>query len=141
MALVGLLAAVALAGRGAPGDTGPFAARMRESAAAAEALQGPLDGTWVLADHGGRTRYILQISDPSGTNPHLDAAWRASADATRAGPVDEIVRRGERLRLGFEDQALGGAVTVALHRRNAVTWTGLLAKNGRVSAETLRRQP
>ena len=137
--MIAFLGALVLASATAAPAPGDLTARMRESAAAAQALQGPLDGGWVLTDHRGRILYVLQVTDPAGDDPRLAAAWRAAEVPSRAGPVDAIVRRGRRLTVGFEDPARGDAITVSLRRRDAGTWTGLITESGRAAAVKLRR--
>ena len=72
----GLIAALLLAAT-TPAD--PVGARIAASSQAAQALQGPLDGTWVLRDGAGRAVLILQIVDPAGGGA-LSAAWRAPGE-------------------------------------------------------------
>ncbi len=83
-----ILAALALAGQ----PDGELGARIAQSAAAAQALQGPLDGNWVLADRKGRERFVLQIVDRAGGGGPLQAAWREAADTGEMGPVAMLQR-------------------------------------------------
>ncbi|HXV00358.1 MAG TPA: hypothetical protein VG166_07660 [Caulobacteraceae bacterium] len=109
--------------------------RISTSAAAAQALQGPLDGTWVLTSARGRILYVFQVVDPVGGEERLQAAWREAA-AGRAGLVDDARRRADRLTLRFTDRA--APVSVALRRRR-VEWSGELRRGSQRRAVTLHR--
>jgi hypothetical protein len=105
-------------------------ARIAASAAAAQALQGPLDGTWVLADHKGRALYVLQIVDPpSGA---LQAAWRDPAGAL--GVASRVRRSGDHLEMTFDASRI-----LSLRRDSGGAWRGRLDRAGRPLAVTLRR--
>ncbi len=112
-----------------------FEQRMRDSAAAAQALQGPLDGRWLLTDAKARTLYVLQIADP----PH-DAAAQKTAILTAAwtdprtgalGGVDVIGRLGVSLSLAFTPDPAGPPVRLTLRRLKGGAWSGW-ASSGRL---------
>jgi len=114
--------------------------RISSSYEAAQALQGELDGAWDLTDPEGRKLYSLQIVDPPGPRPRLEAAWRglpgpASIDAS--GPADITQPTPSALRLGFSRG--GAAVRIDLRRGRAGEWSGRLIEEGRVFRVTLRR--
>jgi hypothetical protein len=121
-----LLAAATLA---AP--PGELSARIAASAAAAQALQGPIDGTWVLRDRGGHVLYTLQITDPAGGGPP-QAAWLARG---ASAPVERIARSAGRLSLAFHGER------VRLQRRPGGEWSGVMTAKGRNVAVTMRRPP
>jgi len=100
---------------------GDIGARIAGSAVAAQALQGPLDGTWTLEGRQGRTLYGLQIVDPV-TGGALQAAWRRGETVG----VAQAVHRGDRLTLTFEDH--GETVRVVLHPVAASRWRGALIR-------------
>jgi len=102
--------------------------RIAASAAAAQSLQGPLDGTWTLADGRGRTLFVFQIADPPTGGVALQCAWR---DPSGGLGFATCVRRGRRLTLRF------GAREVDLEHREA--WRGVLREAGRTRAVALRR--
>jgi hypothetical protein len=112
-------------------------ARIAASAAAAEALQGPLDGAWALTDAGGRTLYVLQIVDPVGGRARLQAAWRRP-DGARTGFVEAADRAAGRLTLRFTDQ--GAAVKLVLRRRDRARWSGELRRGHERRAVTMLRR-
>jgi hypothetical protein len=123
-----------------PTPGSPVDQRISSSYEAAQALQGELDGAWVLTDLEGRELYRLQIVDPPGPRPRLEAAWRgltgpASIDAS--GPADIARPTASALRLGFSRG--GSAVRIDLRRGGAGSWSGRLIEQGRVLRVTLRR--
>ena len=108
------LALILAAGAPTPDD---LSRRMGQSAAAAQALQGPLDGAWILSDGRGRRLYDLQITDPAGGAVRIGGAWRDGATG-RTGVIDAISRRGHRLTLRLDGTAIG------LGRSGGEMWTG-----------------
>ena len=109
-------------------------ARIAASAAAAQALQGPLDGTWTLADTSGRALYVVQIVDPVTGGSNLEAAWRApGAD----GALGEATARraGDRLSLRLGDHG----PLVSLRRVSRDLWRGVLRQDGGGRRVVLRR--
>jgi hypothetical protein len=142
--MIPLLAAAVIALASSPPDPptpeSPVDQRISSSSQAAEALQGELDGAWDLTDLEGRKLYALQIVDPPGPRPHLEAAWRRltgppSIDAS--GPADIAQPTASVLRLSFSQG--GSAVRIDLRRNRAGEWSGRLIEQGRVLRVTLRR--
>ena len=109
-------------------------ARIAASAAEAQALQGPLDGTWILADASGRPLYIFQIVDPAGGGD-LQAAWRVP------GPVGEVGEATARRAGGRLGLTLGyRGPLVSLSRVSGDLWRGSLRQGGRSRRVLLRRR-
>jgi len=100
-----------------------FEQRMRDSAAAAQALQGPLDGRWAMRDAKGHTLYLLQIADPAQAVGPLTAAWSDPRTGALGG-VDAISRVGDRLTLVFAPGLDGKTLRVALRRQRGGIWAG-----------------
>src|SRR5512135_3895844 len=99
-----LLAPVSLRAQPAEPSDNAIDDRLRASAAAAQSLQGPLDGGWTLVSPAGAPIYQFQIVDPpGGTNPP-EGVWR---DLRRPmtpgdiGPIDALVRGAETLTIRF----------------------------------------
>jgi hypothetical protein len=132
--MIGLAVALGLAA--APGTT-DLAIRMRESAAAAQALQGGLDGTWTLLDAHHRLLFVFQITDPAAGAGPLEGAWRRPVESAPAGLIDAIARRDDRLTIRFS--AGGNVVRVHLHRRAEGAWSGEASENGHDLPVALRR--
>ena len=93
--------------------------RIAEAAQAAQDLQGPLDGAWILADASGHALYSFELVDPPGGHSILQGVWRETGGG-RSGAIETIARRPGVLTLTFEDQ---GTVRVRLHRHDEV-WVG-----------------
>ena len=104
--------------------------RIAASAAGAEGQQGPLDGTWALADGRGRTLFVVQLGDPPTGGATLPCAWR---DPRGELGLADCVRHGRRLTLRF------GARAVDLERRSTGSWRGVLREPGETRTVTLRR--
>jgi hypothetical protein len=123
--VIGMLVAGLLVWAASPdqaSDTA-FERRMRDSAAAAQALQGPLDGRWLLTDAKGRTLYAFQIADPPHEAAPLTAAW-TDPHTGALGGVDAISRAGDSLSLTFAPDPSGPPVRLTLRRLKRGAWSG-----------------
>lgn len=107
--------------------------RVKGSIAAAQGLQGPLDGGWILRGADGVALYSLQIADPAGGYGPVEGAWR---DLRRPGAVgstgliDSIERTydgGAAVR--FMPRA-GVGSTLALNVGPDGSWSGRLTEDG-----------
>ena len=119
-----------------------FDVRMRASIAAAQDLQGRLDGRWTLYDTAGQAIYVFVIVDPAGGAGPLQAALldpgdKSSIDAV--GVVPKIRRAAGRLRLRFIGHGRAAATTLVLQADPRGGWRGQLAENGARRAVTLKR--
>ncbi|MBV8682020.1 MAG: hypothetical protein JO111_04035, partial [Caulobacteraceae bacterium] len=82
-----------------PPDAGDaIGARIAASASAAQRLQGPLDGVWVVRDGQGRPRLRLEIEDPPQASAPMTGAW-SLADGSAMGPIDQIEGTHDALRI------------------------------------------
>lgn len=138
IAAVALLAGQALA-QGEPSDSARDE-RILSSAAAAESLQGPLDGGWTLVSGDGKLIYAFQIVDkPSGETP--EGVWR---DLRRPnvpgdiGLIDSVQRSPDTLTIRFVAAPGQGATTIAL-KLAAGVWSGDMTEAGLVTKVALRR--
>lgn len=110
--------------------------RVKGSVAAAQNLQGPLDGGWKVAGPDGAQLYALQIVDKAGGYGELEGAWR---DVRRAGAVgstgliDDLRRDGAGLVARFSPRA-GQSSTLTLRPLGEASWTGELVENGQTQA-------
>ena len=111
--------------------------RVKGSIAAAQGLQGPLDGGWILRGADGTALYSLQIDDPAGGSGPVEGAWR---DLRRPGAVgstgliDSIERTydgGAAVR--FMARA-GVGSTLALSAGPDGAWSGRLSEDGAAPA-------
>lgn len=107
--------------------------RVKGSIAAAQGLQGPLDGGWLLRGPDGTGLYMLQIADPAGGSGPLEGAWR---DLRRPGAVGSV-----GLIDGIERTYDGGAAvrfmarpgvgsTLTARARGDGDWSGQLVEDG-----------
>ena len=142
IAAVGALAL--LGGRAlAQGETSDAARdeRILSSAAAAESLQGPLDGGWTLVSGDGKVIYGFQFVDkPSGETP--EGVWRDLRRPNVPGDIGLIdtMQRGapDSLTIRFVAAPGQGATTITL-KLAAGVWSGDMTEAGAVTKVALRR--
>jgi len=121
----------------APGETTPaeqvYELRVRGSIAAAQNLQGPLDGQWRVADPDGKPLFALQIVDKAGGAAPLEGAWRdlrRTGAAGSTGLIDDIQREDEGLSARFSALEGGRVSTLTLRPNADGRWTGALVEGG-----------
>jgi hypothetical protein len=126
-------------------------ASVQAAFAAAEAMQGPLDGIWRLNDAAGRTLFIFALSDAGGPpaplaaspeHPGVEGAWRdpgrpGKADAS--GFVDNVTRNGGHLSIRFVEGSDQARAMVELTLGRAGVWSGALTGAGPRQAVTMIR--
>ncbi|MFT4254768.1 MAG: hypothetical protein QM608_20070, partial [Caulobacter sp.] len=107
--------------------------RVKGSIAAAQGLQGPLDGGWTIRGADGAALYALQIVDPAGGYGPVEGAWR---DLRRPGAVGStgLIDSVERTYDGgaavrFMAKA-GVGSTLSLSAGPDGVWSGRLAEDG-----------
>ncbi|MDB5429740.1 MAG: hypothetical protein JWP35_856 [Caulobacter sp.] len=112
-------------------DGAGFESRVKASAAAAEGLQGPLDGGWTVRTEAGDALYSLQLVDqPAGA---LEGAWR---DLRRTGAVGArglvatMDRTGDELTLRFYPRDDGNVVVLHLQSFGDNVWSGSIVERG-----------
>jgi hypothetical protein len=130
-------AALVLAALLAAASQGDIGARIASSAAAAQDLQGPMDGSWALVDAHGRVRFLFQIVDPASGEESLQAAWREPTADGAFGVVSAARRSNDHIVFGFDVR--GTPAYVELRRSFGGLWRGRLRFVGVVSAVCLRR--
>lgn len=131
----------------APGEQSPaeqvYEMRVRGSIAAAQNLQGPLDGQWRVNGPDGTPLYALQIVDKAGGEAPLEGAWR---DLRRTGApgstglIDDLQREGDGLSARISIREGAPASTLTLRPDADGRWSGQLIEDGAtrtVSAEHL----
>ena len=116
-----------------------YEGRLRSTFDAAEGLQGPLDGHWVVRV-AGIELYDLQLVDKGqGT---LEGAWRdprraGAADAS--GFIDSISRNGGQLVARFQSRRSGGPVELTLDAGVNGQWSGQVLDRGDHHIATMTR--
>ncbi|WP_199225331.1 hypothetical protein [Caulobacter sp. HMWF025] len=117
--------------------------RIKASVAAAQGLQGPLDGGWTVRDPEGRALYTLQLVDPASGNGPVEGAWR---DVRRPGSVgstgliDTVERSGEAVVVRFTPLA-GQSAALTVNPVDETRWSGTLVENGVGHAVVAEQQP
>jgi hypothetical protein len=117
-------------------------ARIRASAAAAQSLQGPLDGAWTLVGPSGQAIYAFQIVDKPGGADSLEGVWR---DLRRPsvpgdiGMIDALGRGPGTLTLSFSVKPGDPPVIVELRNGPDGGWAGRLREAGGTVQVSLRR--
>jgi len=127
-----------------PGQTAEaYDRQVLEDARGAQALQGPLDGGFVLAGRDGRPLYAFQLVDPRAGDAALEGAWRGLR--RRAGPRDSgfvalIAHDGPSLVLRFEERP-GRLVVVTVDPAGEDLWRGRMWRLGFTRPVVLTRRP
>jgi len=137
--LIGALAALLIAPP--PPDVADVGPRVAAAMAAAQNLQGPLDGSWLLRDAAGHPLYRFEIVDPAGGRGPLIGAWqdlRDGAHGVDTGFIATLRRGGQSLQLEFSSDG-GRSTTLRLTRRSPGVWSGRLIEGGGAQSVVLRR--
>ena len=117
-----------------------YESRIRGGFNAAQGLQGPLDGGWVLRGSDGRTLYGLQLVDKGTGAILLEGAWRSMKPGQgQVGLVDSISRTttgGVDIR--FTPRGAREASVLQLEPSGS-GWSGTLWEAGANRSVTLRR--
>ncbi|HZZ34183.1 MAG TPA: hypothetical protein VFE03_00560 [Caulobacteraceae bacterium] len=117
-------------------------ARIRASVAAAQSLQGPLDGRWTLYDGEGRGLFVFQFVDPAGGRGPLEGVWRdlrRPPGSLAYGMVVSLASDGTTLTAAFAPRPGGPLVTLNLQGLADGRWSGEMTDNGAKLPVTLRR--
>ena len=114
-------------------------ARMRASFAAAQGMQGPLDGPWTLRGSSREQLYAFQLVDKN--QGLLEGAWRdprrpGAPDAS--GFIDQIQKIGSDLTLRIQIRPSDAPILITLHPQGS-GWTGDLRAGEARQAVTLGR--
>lgn len=128
----------AVAPDGGPTRAQVYEMRVKGSVAAAQSLQGPLDGGWNINGANGDQIYALQIVDKAGGYGELEGAWRdlrRPGSVGSTGLVEDLRREGDAVVVRFSPK--GGQSTILTLRPSGYErWAGELAENGATVAVT-----
>lgn len=116
--------------------------RIKGSIAAAQGLQGPLDGGWTVQAADGAALYALQLVDPASGNGPLVGAWRdmrRPASVGSTGLVEAIERAGDAVIVRFSPKA-GQSSFLTLNPTDEMRWSGALLEDGVSRAVTAQQQ-
>jgi hypothetical protein len=131
-----MLAVLAPGAGSAQGDAA-LDTRITESARAAQSLQGPLDGSWLLTTADGRALYALELVDPVAGG-RLEGVWR---DLRRAAPpgdtgvIERLERAPRRLIVSF-----GAPPITFVLKARAGGWSGVAKQGASAFVVDLRRK-
>ncbi|USQ96086.1 hypothetical protein [Caulobacter sp. RL271] len=106
--------------------------RVKGSVAAAQNLQGPLDGAWRIAGADGGQLYALQIVDKAGGAGELEGAWRdlrRPGSVGSTGLIEDLRRDGDTITARFSPK-VGESSVLTLRSTVEERWSGELAENG-----------
>ena len=116
--------------------------RIRSSAAAAEALQGPLDGPWTLVSAVGTPIFAFQLVDRPGGQGALEGVWRDLRRPSTPGDIgliDQIARSPTALTITLNATPGQPTVMIALHPDPTGMWSGELHEGEATTQVKLRR--
>ena len=116
--------------------------RIRGSAAAAQALQGPLDGAWTLVSTAGAPLYAFQLVDKVGGQGVVEGVWRDLRRPTMPGDIgliDQIIRGPATLAITLNAAPGQQAVVISLRLEPTGAWSGDLKQGGSTTPVRLRR--
>ena len=121
-----------------PLDLG-YEARIRASFAAAQGLQGPMDGGWTVRGADGATLLVLQLVD-RGTGDGLEGAWRdpLAGGLGKVGLIDSLERTPSSLLIRFT-RLPGKPVTVLTLVPVAGGWAGEMSDGTGTRPVTVKR--
>jgi len=119
-----------------------YESRIRGGLNAAQGLQGPLDGGWVVRGPDGRTLYGLQLVDKGTGGVMLEGAWRSMTPGQpvgKVGLVDSIERTASGgVYIRFIPRGAREASILQLDPAGG-GWSGTLWEAGANRSVTVRR--
>jgi hypothetical protein len=118
-----------------------YDARIRGSSDAAEGLQGPLDGGWIVIGPDGQNLVVLQLVDPGDGSGRLEGAWRdlITPDGVEpVGLIDSLDRGALDLVIRFRPRGAAGVI-LQIRPDAKGDWSGQLFDKGQATPVTMRR--
>jgi hypothetical protein len=116
--------------------------RIRSSAAAAQALQGPLDGAWTLVSAAGTPIFAFQLVDRPGGQGAVEGVWRDLRRPSTPGDIgliDQIARSPTALTITLAATPGQPTVMISLHPDPTGMWSGELREGAAMTQVRLRR--
>ncbi len=131
----------------APGLTSQqLDARILGGAAAAQSLQGPMDGAWSLQATADKVAlYTFQFVDSPKPPANLEGAWRdlrRGDGLSSTGLIADVQRSGALLQASFYPKGGIEAASVSLIQQADGNWAGQLTQGGLTTAvQMVRSEP
>lgn len=122
-----------------PLDLG-YESRIRASVAAAQGLQGPLDGGWTVRSTYGVAVLTLQLVDRGNGYGQLEGAWRSlDGPVSKVGLIDSLDRQPMTLTIRFTKTPGNPTVVLTLVPAPDGSWSGEITDEYGVHQVTMRR--
>ena len=122
-----------------PLDVG-YETRIRGSAAAAQGLQGPLDGGWTVRSAYGVAVMTLQLVDRGNGYGQLEGAWRSlDGPVSKVGLIDSLDRQPAVLTIRITKAPGKPTVVLTLTPASDGGWAGEVSDEWGVHPVTMRR--
>ncbi len=119
--------------------------RIRGASAAAQTLQGPLDGRWSVAAQDGAPLYTFLFVDSGRAGASLEGAWRdltRGAGLTATGVIDDVQRNGGALNASFYPRSGQSRVSLTLAQMSDGNWSGEMVEGAdRRTIRMIRDEP
>lgn len=123
-------------------DGKAYDSALKNSAAAARAAAGPLDGGWTLADIDGRRMYRFQFLDRGYGFSQAEGAWRdldAGPRLRGSGFIDQVNYAKDKLILRFFEEGAADEVLITVTPSGTGMWQGQLLRNGAFTEVIFKR--
>ncbi len=107
--------------------------RIRGASAAAQVLQGPMDGAWSLQGPEGDALYSFLFVDPNRPAATLEGAWRdhrRGEGMSATGVIANLQRTANLLQASFYPKGGAETATLSLIQNADGGWTGQLVQGG-----------
>jgi hypothetical protein len=113
----------------------------RRTARETDAMEGPLNGQWLLLGPSGEQLYVFQITSSLTKGEPPAGAWRnprVARSSTSAGFIALLGYDGAQLNLRFTERSAQDLVAVNLTRDPAGRFSGQLTKDGATTPVVLQ---
>lgn len=123
-------------------DVKAYDQAIRETAAAARARGGPLQGGWTLAGADGQALYRFQFADQGLGLGLAEGAWRDLNGGPRlegSGFIELVGYDGDKLMLRFYESGPDDPVLVTVKPSATGAWSGQLQRKGSATPVSFKR--
>ena len=117
-----------------------YETRIRASVAAAQGLQGPLDGGWIVRSAYGVAVLSLQLVDRGNGYGQLEGAWRSlDGPVSKVGLIDSLDRQPATLTIRITRSSSKPTVVLSLTPASDGSWSGEITDEYGVHTVTMKR--